>query len=61
MTAPQLLASRVMKARGETRCPLCRAMITRLQQIGLIHATGWCHTECINARNRKTSTEGKRP
>jgi hypothetical protein len=52
VTAP-LRASRTMRARGETRCPLCRGTIRRLQPIGLVHGKGWCHTDCINQHNRE--------
>jgi hypothetical protein len=45
MTGP-LLASRVMKARKPSRCPLCRDLVHVGQQIGRT-PIGWCHTQCI--------------
>lgn len=39
-------ASRVMKARKTSTCPLCRKLISRGQQIGRT-PIGWCHTQCI--------------
>lgn len=52
------LATRVMKARRSSTCPICRGPI----RIGdLIGKTGvWQHVEHIIDRNRQSSTEGSR-
>jgi hypothetical protein len=43
-----MLASRVMKARHASTCPLCHGPVLVGQQIGLIPGTGWAHvTPCI--------------
>ncbi len=39
-------ASRVMKARRRSFCPLCGGMVRTGQQIGKTPAD-WCHTACI--------------
>jgi len=39
-------ASRVMKARGQSTCPMCQRIINRGQQIGLT-PIAWAHTRCI--------------
>lgn len=61
MTAPAR-ASRVMKARRTSVCPLCHAPVTVGQQIAKT-PVGWCHTGCVIdcAHQLTTSTEGKRP
>ena len=41
-----MTARRVMKARGQSTCPMCQRTINRGQQIGLT-PVGWAHTRCI--------------
>lgn len=41
----QQLADRVMRARWETTCPICRGPIRVGQQIGKVGY--WAHTSCI--------------
>lgn len=41
----RMLASRVMRARRESTCPLCRGPVRVGQQIGKVGS--WAHTECI--------------
>jgi hypothetical protein len=56
MTAPGL-ATRVMRARRESLCPVCYCPIRVGQQIA--KRGFWQHIACLIERNR--STEGKRP
>lgn len=54
MTAPRL-ASRVMRARRESVCPLCREPVRIGQLIAL--TTKWAHAGCVVASLYKTSGE----
>lgn len=56
MTAPQL-ASRVMKARRESVCPLCRGPIRIGEQIA--KTVKWAHAGCVVASLYNTSAEEK--
>ena len=60
MTAP-LLATSVRKARARSVCALCPRIIYVGNTIGKLERGSWAHVACINAANRQTSTEGKRP
>jgi hypothetical protein len=44
-------AARVMKARKQSTCPMCKRTINRGQQIGLT-PIGWSHVRCILGRAR---------
>ncbi len=51
MITPQDLADRVIRARRESVCPICRQLITIGQQIGRLGA--WQHIEHIIERQRQ--------
>jgi hypothetical protein len=54
VTAPvQQLASRVRKARAQSVCGLCTAIIRVGSSIGRVPGSGWCHCSCIVERNRQ--------
>lgn len=47
-------ASRVMKARRQGFCPLCRTLILVGQPICQLGATGcWIHVSCLIKRNKE--------
>ena len=48
-------ASRVMRARHPSTCPLCRGLIRVGHQIGRT-PVGWCHTSCIIDRAKQLET-----
>lgn len=54
MTAP-ILATRVRKARAQSVCALCTAIIRIGAQIGRLPGTSWCHSQCIIDANRLRS------
>jgi hypothetical protein len=41
------LATRVMRARNTSECPLCPYQIGIGQHIAKIPGTGWCHVTCV--------------
>lgn len=49
---PQLLATRVRKARARSLCALCPAGIRVGNHIGRLPGKGWAHVACIVAANR---------
>jgi hypothetical protein len=58
------LATRVMKARRNSVCTVCRVPISIGQPIArLVSPSGWCHLTCVPAvaaALTSISTEGKR-
>ena len=54
---PPVLASRVMKARRESVCPLCREPV-RIGQL-IAKTVKWAHAGCVIAGLYNTSNEEK--